>query len=336
MSESIAPIPGEYTLRYLSGGDVARCMPSVERQLELAEQSVLALARREGQNPPKVALHLDAGGETFLHAMPAYHEPSGALGMKWVSGYPDNRTHGLPFILGLIILNDPETGRPTCVMDCREITGRRTAAISGVAIARLAPREVSTVAIIGTGVQARTHLAVLTHLLPPVDLVVCDAFPEAAEAYADFARASAGVRSVRVADSVLETIESADIVITAGTVHSHFQDSIRPELMKDDVLVVAVDWTTLVKGPTVQAADLFVVDDVEQYHYHKGFGIEFVGCPDEAATLGDLVANGVTRETRPAGLAIAMPLGVGMADILYAREILATAMEQGVGVDLEL
>jgi ornithine cyclodeaminase/alanine dehydrogenase len=333
MNDSAAQAFGRYTIRYLSAKDVVACMPPMARQLELAEAAVLALARGEGDNPPKTALH--TRDEAFLHAMPAYHRPSDRVGLKWVSGYPDNRAHGLPYIMGLIVLNDPETGRPLCIMDAREITGFRTAAISGVAMSRLAPPKVSTVAVIGTGVQAKAHLPVLTHLFAPFDLFVCDVLPEAAEAYAELARGAGGVHSVHIVATIPEAIASADLVVTAGTVYAHFQNQIRPDVMKTDVLIVAVDWSTLVPGATVRAAELFVVDDVPQYLYHKGFGVEFLGYPDEARSLGELVVEGMTRATRPEGLAIAMPIGVAMTDIFYAHEILARAETLGIGLDLE-
>lgn len=328
MSENI-----QQSIRYLSASEVVRCLPSTARQIELAEAAVLALARGEGENPPKTALH--TRHEAFLHAMPAYHSPSDQVGLKWVSGYPDNRAHGLPYIMGLIVLNDADTGRPLCIMDAREITAVRTAAISGVAISRLAPPAVAEVAIIGTGVQAKSHLSVLSHLLAPFDLVVCDAFPEAAEAFAQLAKAADSVHSVRVVSTIPEAIAGADLIITAGTTYAHFQNQIRPESMKDDVLIVAVDWSTLVPGATVLAADLFVVDDVPQYLYHKGFGIEFLGYPDQAQSLEQLVVDGVTRDRRPCGLLIAMPLGVAMTDILFAHEVLCRAEERGIGQELE-
>jgi ornithine cyclodeaminase/alanine dehydrogenase-like protein (mu-crystallin family) len=324
---------GQHSIRYLSAKDVVACMPPLARQLELAEAAVGALAKGEGENPPKTALH--TRDEAFLHAMPAYHRPSDVVGLKWVSGYPENRAHGLPYIMGLIVLNDPETGRPLCVMDAREITGVRTAAISGVAMSRLAPPKVATVAVVGTGVQARTHLSVLSHLFPSFDLAVCDVLPEAARAFGDFAAAADGVRSVRVVATIPEAIADADLVVTAATTYAHFQNQIRPEALKPDVLIVAVDWSTLVPGATVRSADLFVVDDVPQYLYHRGFGVEFLDYPDEARALGDLLAQGVTRDTRPEGLLIAMPLGVAMTDIFYANEVLARAEKLGVGQELE-
>ncbi len=333
MKDPVAQADGKYSIRYLSAKDVVRCLPPIPRQLELAEDAVLALARGEGDNPPKTALH--TRDEAFLHAMPAYHRPSDQVGLKWVSGYPENRAHGLPYIMGLIVLNDPETGRPLCIMDAREITGFRTAAISGVAMSRLAPVDVAKVAIIGTGVQARTHVPVLTHLFPPFDLIVCDVYPEVAEAFAALVQGDAGVRTVRIVDTIPEAIASADLIVTAGTTYAHFQNQIRPELMKPDVVIVAVDWSTLVPGATVQVADLFVVDDVSQYIYHKGFGVDFLGYPDEARALGDFIVGGLNRETRPSGLTIAMPLGVAMADILFAHEVLAKAAELGVGQELE-
>jgi alanine dehydrogenase len=324
---------GHYTIRYLSAQDVLMCKPDMKRQLELAEGAVRALDLGECDNPPKTALH--TRDEAFLHAMPAYHQPTDRVGMKWVSGYPDNRARGLPYIMGLIVLNDPETGRPLCVMDAREITAYRTAAISGVAMARLAPAQVGTVAIVGAGVQARAHLPVLRHLFPPFDLLVCDVMDEAARALVEEAQSAGVARSACVVPTIHAAIEAADLILTAGTTYAHFQNEIRPDLLQRDVLITAVDWSTLVPGATVRAATLFVVDDVAQYLYHKGFGVEFLGYPDTAKALGDLVVENMTRATRPSGLVIAMPLGVAMTDIFFAHETLSRAEELGVGLELQ-
>src|SRR5262245_10143171 len=88
--------------------------------------------------PPKPGVHPGADG--FLHAMPAYLPRLRALGMKWVSGYPSNPARGLPYISGLLVLNDPETGIPDAVLDATWITALRTAAASAVAARHLARR----------------------------------------------------------------------------------------------------------------------------------------------------------------------------------------------------
>ena len=73
--------------------------------------------------------------------------------LKWVAGYPENKARGLPYISGLIVVNDAETGLPAAIMDAAEITAARTAAASGVCIRKWAPERWSEVAILGCGEQ---------------------------------------------------------------------------------------------------------------------------------------------------------------------------------------
>lgn len=91
-----------------------------------------------------------------LMYMPCYTKD--IIGTKILSIFPDNANIGLPSIDGLVVLNDPATGKPEAVLDGQEITAWRTGAIGGVAIRHLAKKDASSVAIIGAGVQA-FHLA---------------------------------------------------------------------------------------------------------------------------------------------------------------------------------
>jgi len=98
--------------------------------------------------------------------MPAFIPAMNAAGVKWVSGYPGNQQKGLPYINGLLILNDPETGLPLSVMDCAWITAMRTAAASAVSAKYLARPESSTIGILACGVQGHTNLEAIDVLFP--------------------------------------------------------------------------------------------------------------------------------------------------------------------------
>lgn len=98
--------------------------------------------------------------------------------MKWVSGYPENHKRGLPYISGLLILNDEETGIPLAVMDCTWITAMRTGAATAVAAKHLARPESETVGILGCGVQGRSNLEALHVLFPLKQVVAYDTNPE--------------------------------------------------------------------------------------------------------------------------------------------------------------
>src|SRR5919201_3147519 len=132
-------------IRYLSAADVSAAMPPVAERLDLAERTMTALVA-DAELPAKIGVHPRPAG-SFAHAMPAALRPAGAeastdgdlLGIKWVAGFPENRAHDLPAIHGVVILNDPATGVPRAIVDGGPITAVRTAAISGVAIARFGP-----------------------------------------------------------------------------------------------------------------------------------------------------------------------------------------------------
>ena len=81
------------------------------------------LARKHVEMPPKPGIH-PGGGDSFIHAMPAYIPALKSAGLKWVSGFPDNYKRGLPYITGLVILNDVETGLPLSKIGTREFLER--------------------------------------------------------------------------------------------------------------------------------------------------------------------------------------------------------------------
>jgi len=141
--------------------------------LDMTMKEVLAAVdngfRLEGlgktEMPPKPGIH--PRPNAFIHAMPAYVQEVESAGLKWVGGYPSNPDKGLPYITGLLVLNDPATGIPIAVMDCAWITAMRTGASAGIAAKYLACPDSRTAGILGCGVQARTSLMALVEPLPP-------------------------------------------------------------------------------------------------------------------------------------------------------------------------
>jgi thiomorpholine-carboxylate dehydrogenase len=143
--------------------------------------------------------------EGFLGLMPAYTGAS--LGVKLVAFYPQNQ--GIPTHHATILLFKPETGEPIVSMDGRLITEVRTAAVSAVATKYLAREDASVLALIGSGVQARSHLEALRLVRRFEDVRVWS--PRHAE---DFARQFDNVRATSSAE---EAVRGADVVVTATT-----------------------------------------------------------------------------------------------------------------------
>jgi ornithine cyclodeaminase/alanine dehydrogenase-like protein (mu-crystallin family) len=326
-------------LRYLTAADVAAAMPPLERRLELAETTLRGLAGG-AELPPKLAVHPRPPG-SFAHAMPARlprTAEDGAddlLGMKWVGGNPANNAIGLAGIYGLLVLNDPVTTVPIAILDAGPITAERTAAVSGVAIRSFAPvldgGRPARAALIGAGVQGRSHLPVLGHVLPGVTLAVFDRDRGRALSLAEAARGIQGIGGSRVAASAREAVEGADVVVTAASfVAPPERQSMTRDWLTPRALVVPVDYATYCAAEVARDADLFLVDHTGQFLANREAG-NFDGYPEPAAMLGEALAAGMRR---PAGRVVVTHLGTGLADVVFGSEILARATSMGLGLAL--
>ena len=124
------------SILYLSRRDVEAIQLPMQEIIDALDEMFKEKGRGKVEMPPKPGIHTQP--DAFIHAMPAYIPSLQAAGVKWVSGYPANQAKGLPYITGLLILNDPETGVPLAVMDCTWITAKRTGAATAIAAKYLA------------------------------------------------------------------------------------------------------------------------------------------------------------------------------------------------------
>lgn len=331
-------------IRYLSGVDVGAAMPPVAERLALAERTMTALVH-DADLPPKIGVHMRAPG-TFAHAMPAALTPAGdgaspppeaedLLGIKWVTGVPGNRAQGLPAIHALVVLNDPATGVPRAVMDGGPITALRTAAVSGVAMARFGPvvgGRPARVTIVGAGVQGHSHLEVVGHVLPGATLTIVDRHPERASALAAIAAETPGIAAVGATTDVRAATLEADVVVTAVS----FAEPVQRQVMDGtwlatDALVVAVDYATMCAASVARDAALFLVDDRGQFIANRDAG-QFDEYPDPGMTLGEAILASTARPGT--GRIVVTHLGVGLADVVFGDAILRRAERAGIGTVL--
>jgi alanine dehydrogenase len=321
-------------LRFLSGSDVLAAMPDLDERLGLAERAMTALVA-EAELPPKIGVHPRPAG-SFVHAMPAHLrgiDPGGLddlVGMKWVAGYPQNRELGLAAIHALLVLNDASTGLPTAILDGGPITALRTAAVSGVAIRRFAPPVAGRpprAALIGAGVQGRSHLVVLGRTLPGVRLTIFDRHRERAETLAVDAAATEGIAEAHVAADARSAVGDADIVVTAAS-FGPIRQVMTSAWLAPDALVVPVDYATYCAAEVARGAALFLVDQREQFMANRAAGL-FEGYPDPAATIGEALLAGTRRP--PTGRVVVTHLGVGLADVIFGAAIVRRAEALGLG-----
>jgi ornithine cyclodeaminase/alanine dehydrogenase-like protein (mu-crystallin family) len=330
-------------LRWFNAADVIASMPPLEERLVLAERTLVALATPGASElPPKIGIHPRPQG-SFVHAMPAHLRAADRaldlVGMKWVAGFSTNNALGLPAISAVVVLNDPETGQPTAIVDAGPITAQRTAAISGVAIRHFGPRETAAsgggaavdVALIGAGVQGHAHVPVVGAVLPGATLHLFDRHPERAAALADEARQTDGIGDAVVHETARSAIEAADVVITAASFTTPSQSQVMTnDWLRSGATIVPVDYATMAAAEVARGATLFLVDDREQFLANRGAG-RFDGYPEPSATLGEAILAGTSR---PEGRVVATHLGVGLADLTFADVIARTAMEAGRGTTL--
>jgi ornithine cyclodeaminase/alanine dehydrogenase len=287
--------------------------------------------------PPKIAIH-PRPSASWVHAMPAHlraAEPERDLvGMKWVGGFATNNEKAIPALNALVVVNDPDTGVPVAIMDGGPITAQRTAAVSGIAIRLFAPAtggRPARVAVIGAGVQGRSHLPVLGDQLAGAEVAIYDRHPERAEALAQQARRTDGIGSARTAASARGAIEAADVVLTMASFTSREKRQVlTPDWLAPEALLIAVDYATYCSALTAAEASLFVVDHREQFLANRDVG-NFDDYPDPAMTLGEAIIAGAPR---PSGRVVVTHLGVGLADLVFADAVLARAAASGLGVDL--
>jgi ornithine cyclodeaminase/alanine dehydrogenase-like protein (mu-crystallin family) len=334
------------TILYLGADDVLAAMPPIADRLALAERTMTALVA-DAELPPKIGVHPRPDG-SFAHAMPAALRPAGIdreagddlLGIKWVAGFPANRGRGLPAIHALVVLSDPATGEPRAVLDGGPITALRTAAVSGVAIARFGPTSPGSrrgdrppsVTIVGAGVQGRSHLDVVGHVLPGAAVTIVDRHPERAAALAETAAGTAGIGAATAGTDASAATRAADVVITAAS----FTDPAHRQVMDGswlapDALVVPVDYATMCAASVARDAALFLVDDRGQFLANRDAG-QFDGYPDPSATLGEAILAGTSRPS--VGQVVVSHLGVGLADVVFGDAILRRAEAAGIGMRL--
>ena len=325
-------------LRYLSAADVIAAMPDLDERLRLAELTLTSLVA-DAELPPKIGVHPRLAG-SFVHAMPAFLRGADAdgrddlVGMKWVAGFGANNALGLPAINAVVILNDAATGVPRAILDGGPITALRTAAVSGVAIRRFAPVVVGRpprAALIGAGVQGRSHLAVLGRVLPDVALTIFDRHPERAAALAEIARPTPGIGSASVAPDAREAVRDADVVVTAAS-FGPVRQLMTADWLTNDALVVPVDYATYLAAGVARDASLFLVDDRGQFLANRDAGL-FEDYPDPTATLGEALLGGTERPV--VGRVVATHLGVGLADVIFGAAIVRRAEALGIGTLLD-
>ncbi len=322
----------EYPVVYLSRADVEAVALDMPTIIRLLEEAFLEKSRGKVEMPPKPGVHTRPNA--FIHAMPAYIPTLRSAGVKWVSGYPENKEHGLPYITGLIILNDVDTGLPYAVMDCTWITAYRTGAKTAIAAKHLARPGSEVAGILACGMQGRTNLIALASIFPLKRVYAYDHNPAAQVKYIEEMQARFDFEIIGVKEP-RDAVVDSDLVVTSGPILLNPMPTIQKDWLKPGGFGSAVDYDSYWSGEALAQIDLLVTDDLPQFEDHRKAGY-FKQTPNPYAELGELVAGLKPGRQNDQQRTLAMNLGLAMDDMAIAPEVFRRAREKGLGVTLPL
>ena len=319
---------------YLTQKDVEDVDLSMGDIVGILEDVFVEKSENRYEMPPKPGIHTRENA--FIHAMPCWVPKHNAAGIKWVSGYPENQARGLPYIAGLLILNDPETGLPTCIMDCGWITAMRTGAVSGMSAKYFARPDSEVLGILGCGVQGRTNLEAILCTCPNIKRVnAFDIHPEVTRAYVEEQSAKFDVEIVPVATHK-EAVVDADILMTAGPIVQTPIGVIEKEWVKKGVTYTPVDFDCMFVPRGVEdSMDKYFTDDIGQFTKFKGMGY-FPHGPENPPEIARVIAGKMPgRESKDENI-VTMNIGMALDDMPTAIRIFEKALEKGIGRVLPL
>lgn len=320
------------TILYLNREAVESANVPMSRIIDVVEDALIEKAHGRVQMPVKS--WLAPRPSRWFGGMSSLIPSVGYAAMKWQSGSVENAAHGLPYLTGMLFLNRLDDGVVAAIMDSTWITQQRTAAASAVAVKHLGRKGAVRYAMLGCGVQARSHFEAFRHVLPALEEVVAyDIDPRAAS---EFAREvnCAGVRA-RIVTSARAALDATDIVVTAGPIEPHTRRTIDADWLHAGLLGVTIDYDCYWKPEAFAAAGKLLTDDYGQIEHIKEHGY-FLGCPTPHAELASVVAGlHAGRETDDETI-VCMNMGIAIEDVGTAKVIYETAKAAGIGIELPL
>lgn len=284
-----------------------------EELIDLTQAGLAAFSAGEVNQPVRSVIEV-GHGNAFFATMPVFASTIPALGAKLVTVFGENPTRGLPSHLATILLLDPSTGALLAVMDGRYITEVRTAAVSAVAVRHLAAEDSAVLAIIGSGVQARSHVS----LLPCVRK-----FGEI-RCWSPHLTAKSGMPRARVSGSAEQAVAGADVIVL---VTSSATPVIEAAWVKAGAFVISVGAcrpNQREMDPALVARSRLIVDSRAAALRESGdvvLGIQegWFTADHIAAELGRVVADPALGRTDANQVVVFKSLGLAVEDIAAAN-----------------
>ncbi|HYN10194.1 MAG TPA: ornithine cyclodeaminase family protein [Vicinamibacterales bacterium] len=322
----------------LTERDVRAVLPMPDL-IEAMSGALAEYSARRVVQPVRTVLEVGSGAG-FFAVMPAALDDPPVMGAKLVTVYNENHHRGLPSHLATIVVLDHATGELVALMDGRYITEARTAAVSAVSVKLLARPNARSLAIIGSGVQARSHLEAIRHVRALSEVRVWSPTARHREAFAAEMSSATGL-PVRASASASEAARDADIVVLAtASVSPVVEDdaisagahicgvgACRPDQREMPTAIVARSriFVDSRAGALKEAGDILLPireRAIDETHI--------------AGELGELALGRVAGRQSDADLTIFKSLGMAVEDVVTARLVVERAKAAGLGQTFEL
>lgn len=322
-------------IRFLSQEDILSLNLTSTQIVSALERMLVSHGKKLVQMPPKPAIFPREGRKyDYMHAMPAYASDLDVCGLKWLSRSSENeRDRDLPQFTGLQVMNDPDSGVPLAVMDCRWITVARTTAVSVLTARLCSPRAPKVMGLLGTGLQGRFHALMLAQELPTVKEI--RVYNRTESKRDEFIRQIAprlpGVKLVPA--TMEEAIRDCDVVAAVGPGgHGIHLDWIAP-----GSLFISINLAQPLAPDAVAGVERIFTDDAKQFW--NRFETEpdaFGGKPEVDGELSELVLGKKQPRIAPSDRVLSLNLGMAISDLALGDLIYREAEARNVGTVLPL
>lgn len=320
----------------LINADLVKEILTMKDAVAACEDAFYGWGMNEVICPTKITLELGEDAEwppyrNGLNAMPAYIHSKKSAGIKCIGGSLNNPSWGLPYIIALILLFDPETGVFRAVVDGEEITNYRTGAQAAVAAKYISAKKEISLGLFGAGAQGRTQLLAFSEVFDVKKVFVYDISPEAAKKYKE--EMSSKVKAeIITAEKPEDVTVGTDIIISV----THGRDKfIKNSWIKPGQILFPMGSFTECEDELLLSADKIFVDSIGQT-MHRGALKSVV---DQGkftqdmltATIGELVCGKADGRISDKERIVCIPIGTGAMDVAVATSVYEKALERSLG-----
>ncbi len=316
---------------YLSSNDIEKVI-NHEEVVEIIESAMLLYETGNFTQPDRITVNRK-DKETYLY-MPCFTDE--VKGTKILTLYAENAQKGIPTIQGVMLLNDVQTGKINCIMEGSTLTAYRTGAVGSCGIKHTTPKNVTTLGIVGTGIQGYYQCLYACKIRNIKQITVFDIFKDKAEEFKKRLENALPNVSIRVADSTEELLSNSEVIVTVTT-------SPKPVLPNDADLLREKHFIGIGSyKPTMQEYPQALFEIVDDIFIDVEFAKEETGDlinplregwikENQIHTLGEYL----DKEINVDGTTFYKSVGMALFDITVADYIYNKAKKLGIGIELE-